>query len=377
MRHDYTLFKRKGQKTWYFYHYAEGNKRKARSTGKTLKYEAEQEANKFLNSGKSQNITLKEFARDFFIWDCCSWIKRQHAKGRSFSEAVADSRRGHVVNYIFPAFGEMLLSSINRVDVENWLINLPLANQTKNHVLYSFGIILRDAELAGNIPFNPLEKAEPMGKDARPRDVFTVEELRKLFPPGEDDLIQIWQYLQNATLFMILATTGLRSGEIRALWWDAVLNKYSALLIKKAVKPDRHNTIGSTKTKDIRVVLLPKRAADLLKKWHDKTPYGADNQLIFYGRDSNKPLNRRTLCYQLAAAMDRAGLVQANRELVPHCFRHTFNSLMKNILPENTLRDLIGHKSPQMSRVYDHPGTEDLLQRVQGARQIIDNFWEK
>ena len=107
MRHEFTLFRRKGQKVWYFYYY-EGSKRKARSTGKTLKYEAEQETHKFLTSGENQNITLEEFTKDFFVWDCCSWIRRQHAKGRSFSEAVADSRRGHVVNYILPAFGDKL-----------------------------------------------------------------------------------------------------------------------------------------------------------------------------------------------------------------------------------------------------------------------------
>ena len=64
------------------------------------------------------------------------------------------------------------------MDIECWLIGLNLSNQTKNHILYSFRIVLKDAELAGKIPANPLEKIEPMGKDAQRRDVFSIEELR-------------------------------------------------------------------------------------------------------------------------------------------------------------------------------------------------------
>ncbi len=368
------MFKRKGKKTWYFYFYQDG-KRISKSTGQTVKYKAEKFAEKFLDGGEQAELRLKDFATDFFLWDRCGWIRRQHAKGRDFSHAVADCRRGHLVNYVIPEFGDKLLSNINRVEVENWLIDLPLANQTKNHILYSFGIILRDAELAGHIEANPLEKAEPMGKDARPRDVFTMAELGVLFPREAEELLKIWEYTRNAALFMILATTGIRSGEVRALRWNCVFGESSSLLITKAVKLDQQ--IGETKTEIDRVVLLPGRTKRLLETWHEETPYSSSDDLVFFsGNDPNRPMDRKILCKRLDKALQLAGIDLGERRLVPHSFRHLFNTLMKNLLPEPLLRKLTGHATEAMTTQYDHPQIEDLLHRVQGAREIIEGVWK-
>jgi len=195
MRHDYTLFKRyadphnKRGVRWYFYYYdAQGN-RKSKATGKAKKFEAEQVAQRFIESLSRKDVTLNEYTKTFFKWGECNWIKRQHAKGKRFSEGFASSRRSHLDNYILPKFGDRLLDSFNRVEIENWLINLhqsktkkPLANQTKNQILYSFRIVLRDAERENLIPFNCLQSVEPMAPNYKPRDVFTKEELKKLFP---------------------------------------------------------------------------------------------------------------------------------------------------------------------------------------------------
>ena len=54
-------------------------------------------------------IKLKDFASDFFVWNKCSWIIRQLAKGRRFSEAQAGHRRAHLVNHILPKFDNRIL----------------------------------------------------------------------------------------------------------------------------------------------------------------------------------------------------------------------------------------------------------------------------
>lgn len=126
---------------------------------------------------------------------------------------------------------------MNRLEIENWLAGLPLSNQTKNHILYTFRIVLRDAEIAGYIPFNVLEKIERFGDDAKKRDVFTLEELKSMFPDDYQKLIEIWGSLKHAVCYMILATTGIRTGEVRALYWRHNIAE-GALLIEQAVKAD-------------------------------------------------------------------------------------------------------------------------------------------
>jgi len=130
MRHEYTLFKRykdsKNRKgvTWFFYYYDQNGKRVARSTGKSLKGEAEEVAKEFVKEQTSTTITLTEYTKTFFKWNECLWIKRQLAKGKQFSKAMAHLRRGHLTNYILPKFGNRVLSTLNQVEIENWLVDL-------------------------------------------------------------------------------------------------------------------------------------------------------------------------------------------------------------------------------------------------------------
>jgi hypothetical protein len=158
-RAKYTLFKRKGNKTYYFYYRDADGNRIARSTGKTVEAQAKAEAEKFLGDQKptKRSPTLEKFATNFFDWERSDWIRRQHAKGRPFSKAVAQFRHIHLDRHILPEFGKRRLDEINRVEVERWLIGLDLSNQTKNHILYTLRIILRDAVAAGKLEASSCE----------------------------------------------------------------------------------------------------------------------------------------------------------------------------------------------------------------------------
>jgi integrase len=268
MRHDYTLFKRysdpknKRGIRWYFYYYDDLGNRKSKATGKAKKYEAEEYAKAYLESLDRGSYTLNDYTQTFFKWGECPWIKRQLAKGRGFSEGFASSRRRNLDLYILPKFGKRKLDSFNRVEIENWLIDLnnqktkkPLANQTRNHILYTFRIVLREAEREGLIPFNCLQSVEPMSPESKKRDVFTKDELKKLFPDDLQEAERIWGRKEYVYLFYILATTGIRSGEVRALQWKHIIwGDPAGLKIERSVK--NNETFGTTKTGTSRVVLL-------------------------------------------------------------------------------------------------------------------------
>jgi hypothetical protein len=77
-------------------------KRTKVSSGETSIGRARTFADTLLAEGSGVSPRLEEHAADFFKWDVCPWIKRQHAKGRQFGQYQAKTRRGHLVNYIFP-----------------------------------------------------------------------------------------------------------------------------------------------------------------------------------------------------------------------------------------------------------------------------------
>ena len=375
-RQKYTLlpFTTKDGKIIYYVRYYDPRtgKRTKVSSGETTKGLARAFAEDHLGESSGQSPRLEDYARDFFKWGVCSWIKRQHAKGRPFGQYQAKTRRAHLDKYIIPQFGKKRLADLTRPQIENWLISLELSNQTKNHLLYSFRIVLREAKSEKLIRENPLQDAEPLGKNPRRRDVFTMDELKILFPLTAKELLEIWKNEKYATLFMTMATTGIRSGEVRALQWRDLLPG-GWLHIERACKMDK--TIGQTKTGEGRVIALPSRTLTMLAQWRRRSPFTQQQHLIFFGTNAEKPFHVETLTHFLPGALERAGIKTAGRNLVVHSLRHTYNTIMRAVLPEEILRKFTGHKTPEMTRLYDHPTLQDELKKLEGAHGIVEAVW--
>ena len=363
----YYLFLRGGR--WY---YRLPNEKTFHSTGQKDRDRAIDEIHRQTGLGRP-GMLLEDYAKNFFVWNKCSWIKRQHAKDRSFSKPVARSRRSHLEKYIFPVFGNTDLTNLNAVEIENWIVSLDLSNQTKNHIIYTLNIILKEAKREKLITANPLDDVEPMAKKYKERDTFTVEELKRLFPRDRRKLLTVWGDIYYSTYFMLLATTGMRVSEARALQWGDVLWEIGGILILRAVKEDR--TIGEPKAKERRGILLPELTVKTLKWWNSKTPLTETDDFIFPGANPEKPITKESISRHFKPAFRRAGIDTSNRNIVIHSFRHTYNSIMRGILPERTLREFTGHRSEQMTERYDHPELETRLRQLLPAQEILNDAW--
>ena len=265
-REKYTLIPRKtksGTTVYHIRYYLPGSdKRVTVSSGASTVGRAREAADRLLEKFSGPAPKLAEYAKDFFVWGTCPWIARQHAKGRPFGEYQARTRRAHLVNYLLPAFGTKRLADLTRPMIETWVLTLPLANQSKNHILYTLRIVLREAKSAKLIPDNPLQEMEPLGKNPRKRDVFTMAELQALFPHDLAKLALVWGTPKYAAMFITLATTGIRSGEARALLWRHFMAD-GWLHVERAQKIDK--SMGATKTGEERVIALPRRTVEVLE----------------------------------------------------------------------------------------------------------------
>jgi integrase len=315
---------------------------------------------------------LKDFASTFFVWGECEWIKRQLARDKHISRASAENRRAHLLNFILPQFGEKRLTDIRRLDVENWLLALPVANGTKNAILYSFRLVMATAEEAEHIEYNTLEKIKPLGANPKTRDVLSLPQLSQLFPDDMAALLHIWGGIEKAAYFMTLATSGIRLSEARALLWRHFL-RGQALLIERAVK--RHNEVGGTKNRDIRVVLLFSKTASLIETWREKCPWIEPDDLIFPGENRGHFLNPGGLRYSFSTALQRAGITHEGKNIVIHSLRHSFNTHLREVLPDQMLKMLTGHKSSAMVEHYDHPSVDDRLNRLLPAKEVVERIF--
>ena len=175
-------------------------------------------------------------------------------------------------------------------------------------------------------------------------------------------------------MFYLLSSTGLRVGEARALQWKHVIWKEdrNALLIEHTVKHD--NSIGSTKTNKTRIVVLTKRAQEYLDDWLQSTPYDHLNDFIFYGKDQKSTITGRTLLNRFAKALTSAGIVSTNRNLVIHSFRHTYNTMLKPLIPNGVLQSMTGHSSDAMTEHYNHPSFEDEYNAIMKFQNALDTL---
>jgi integrase len=314
------------------------------------------------------NTTLETFARGFFDWKTSKWIQRQHAKERRFSEPVARQRQAHVDTYIIPKFGKLRIADLDQKSIEDWLASLPLRAQTKNHLMFSFRIVLREAKLAGIIKTNVLADAEPFGGKPSVRGTLTLEELYRLFPTDGKKLLRIWTALDKATAFLLLWTTGLRSGELRCLRWLNVLPQ-GALLVDSGL--DAFNRPKGTKTDTARVVLLPKRAREALVAWRKAATWCEPDDFIF-SLKKGQPHDRQWLSRHLPGALERAKIDTAGRCLVPHSLRHQYVTAIANALDRDQTKALSGHSTDEALAIYRHPTAADLLAKLEPAREALE-----
>jgi len=321
------------------------------TTGLTRRREAEHYALAELEVGQVDTKTtyFRDFAERFFDWDECRWMKSCHQKGRNFSKATASWRRGHVVNYLIPYLGEASITTITPNDIDNMLYNIDVAPPTKNKILDSVSIILDMAVRDGLISRNPTELVKRFQEKHKKRDIFSREELKSLFPYGVEDLCEIWGSFSNAAFFATLAFTGIRVGECRVLEWDDILFDYGLIKINKALKND--GGIGSTKNYKSRLAVPTDVVNRLLLKQKETS-----QSTFVFPEMMTAPCDRNQYKDIFATALSNVGIPTTERNLVPHSFRHTFNTLLRNKLGEDSLaQKVLGHNSSEMTDHYYNP----------------------
>ena len=318
-------------------------------------------------------VTLEEFAKDFFLQDG-PWVAARKARDKPFSPPMTRLRTTNMKKYILPAFGARSISRIQSHEVDDWILSLELANSTKNSMLDTFRLVLKEAARRKIIERNPIDDIERMADRYVPTDVFTLEELKKLFPRDSSELLRIWGHLKWGCMEYLMLTAGLRVGEASALLWRHVIWDHGGILVLQAVKGD--GTIGPPKSGEERSVLLPERSLEMLRTWQSETPYPEPDHYIFFGKDGGAHMMSSSVSRKMPEALEKAGIDPAGRRLRTHSLRHTYNTQLEKVLPAEILRYMIGHKSDKMTRRYLHLNPEERLQELLPEREKIDGVWD-
>ena len=196
----------------------------------------------------------------------------------------------------------------------------------------------------------------------------------------------MWGTQRKGLFFLILAGTGIRSGECRALSWRQVMWEESALLINRTciggsleVGPISEKKGGS------KIVLMPSRVRDELREWQRLSLLREPDDFMFPGKIKGKPISKATIVHELPVAIWRLNTAAkekrlppvidtTGRNLVVHSFRHTYASRLRRLMPRALPSRLLGHQAETTTDLYDHPSIAERVAELEAAREAIEGL---
>ena len=166
----------------------------------------------------------------------------------------------------------------------------------------------------------------PKGHSKQEKEILQKEDVRRLLEPSH-----FWYH----PLFCFLLLTGMRPGE--ALGLKVSDFRQDRITIKRAVNARGHITEGKN-TNAKRVIPIGELAAGILRKTIKRNEeYNLDTDWIFCSPDGSrgKQSMMRKHWDKLKKERNLPGTV--------YSLRHTFISMMKSVLPEQQIKDVVGH----------------------------------
>jgi integrase len=382
----FNLYKRpttkKNKYIYYVQFYDTSNKRlTAITTGQTTKSAAENWAYEQLKKDLiviKRNLSFSQYAKDWWLWDKCKYIKSKLMRGSAISRSYADTMRYNLVEYILPYFGGVKLIKITPNVIENWLMKLtqktgkfgkPLSPTSVNRCYTTLKIMLREAIRLGHLNSDPSYFISPLKEKPKEKEILSVDEVKELF--REEVINKIWDGdLFQFTMNLLAASSGMRLGEIQALQIKYTRESYISVVLNW----DRKYGFKAPKRNSQREVPIPSKTSSYLKELISISPYKEPDDFVFWGIDRKTPIYYKKIRETLYRAYKNIGISEEERNkrnLSFHSWRHFYNSLMRGKIPDVKLRRLTGHRSEKMSDLYTHFHINDF----QDVLRIQERFF--
>ena len=234
-------------------------------------------------------------------------------------------------NYIVPACGS---KKICKMTLRDWqtLINeasgqnKPLSEKTLKNLraiimaIIKFGYQDYQCELLRGSLYIPA------GHSKKEKEILQRDDVRRLLEPSK-----LWYH----PLFCFLLLTGMRPGE--ALGLKVSDFSQDKVTIRRAVNARGHITEGKNANAK-RIIPIGELASGILRNTIRRNEeHNLRTEWIFCSSDGSqgKQARMRKHWEKLKAERDLPGTV--------YSLRHTFISMMKNVMPEQMIKDVVGH----------------------------------
>ena len=174
---------------------------------------------------------------------------------------IAEIKRRHIIE-----FRVRLLKKLRHPGTEEGKPGPP-KYRTIRQVMETLKVVFRTAYYLEDIDRDPTAGIGKLKYEQKKRDVFTTEELKKLFPRDE---LGPWKNWTAYTLYLLACQSGMRLGELRALTWGQIDEENKKIRVDRAFKGSS-TIIGRPKGEKIRITFLTDRVLSAMDKLKAET----------------------------------------------------------------------------------------------------------
>lgn len=275
-------------------------------------------------------------------WVAARWVP-EHAS--RLEEHTRERYASSFELHIEPWLGHLALQELTVGRLREWQAQRYAAGVSAHALKKArtvLSTVLRHAAESEVIQANPLSIVRPM-KLEHAEDVIALS-------PRQVERIRTLLAARDATIVSVLAYTGMRPSELRALRWGDV--GVNTIRVQRAASPS--GKIKHTKTRSGRrnIRLLPSLAADLAA-WREITG-GHGVQLVFPST-GGQPMTKEAWGSWRGRVWSPARVLAVDHKPKPYDLRHSFASLL---LAEGRsvhyVASHLGHDATQTLNTYGH-----------------------
>jgi hypothetical protein len=258
-------------------------------------------------ASRGPNVLVGDIARDMYIPGGAHFNRRIQL-GRSVNpDTMSECRR--YVTLIADLWGGLPLTSLGVDVVMPYLFGVNKSGKWKNRFLEVLGEVFSEAPWYGCVAVKPAYKR--FAANSRKADIFTTEELNRLFVPENFNPPMFYQF------FLLCLSAGLRLGEARAVRVKQIVFDRRVLIVdgflKKTGERTNYNKKGSPDNPKFRLVFLPDRTLDLMAAWIGASGAGPEDYCFTM---DNRPVRQEMAEAAFYRALRAAGFVPAPEPVI-------------------------------------------------------------
>jgi integrase len=311
----------------------------------------------------ASELTLRQYAEPFFIRQTCPRVQHLESEGKRCGNRYLRDQRTLLTRFVFQdPIADKPLEQIRRGDMlafkSRLLKSLPGKFRTVNRTIAMLKLIFNEAVYREDLDRNPAAGIGNIKYQQRKSGIFTLEELKALFPA---EGLGPWQELQDYTAFLLTAATGMRRGEVLALRWMDIDFEGRHIYVRKAWKDrDEQGPPKSGEERITPILLFPERTVARLQQLYERPHSISPMDLVFCYGDGSR-LRGGWWKKRFYNALEKAKIERVSRHLTPHGFRRTLNSLLLAANKDSAkIRAALGWKEETTQNGYTQFRAEDL-----------------